>query len=254
VPVWHHTGEGGYSISFHAPQEFTNLFFKQQSTGRGLCVFGKFRISGVTTICSLVKTLSLGAILALAGLSLSNVVIGVEPPTSVVKGTIDEVIRLVTDDGLKEPDQTDNRRKLLEETIGQHFDFEEMTKRSLASHWRNRSEPEQQEFVTLFQTLLSKTYAGKIENYSGEQVRYLKERLKDSFAEVQTRIVSKKTEIALDYRLLLKDGNWRVYDVVVDGVSLVKNYRVQFDRIIRDSTYEELVKTLREKSSDITAP
>jgi phospholipid transport system substrate-binding protein len=202
----------------------------------------------------MVRTIFLEAVLALVGLSLSSVVIGVEPPTVVVRGTVDEVIRLVRDEGLKKPDQAAHRRKLLEETIGQHFDFGEMAKRSLAAHWRNRCDPEQQEFVTLFQTLLSKTYAGKIENYSGEKVQYLKERLKDSFAEVQTRIVSQKTEIALDYRLLLKDGNWQVYDVVVDGVSLVKNYRVQFDRIIRDSSYEELVKTLREKSSDITAP
>jgi phospholipid transport system substrate-binding protein len=217
-------------------------------------VSGTSRIPCRATTYSMRKIIALGAVLALPGLGLSNVVTGVEPPTVVVRGTIDEVIRLVTDEGLKKPDQTDHRRKMLEETIGHHFDFEEMGKRSLAAHWRNRSEPEQQEFVRLFQTLLSKTYAGKIENYSGEKVQYLKERLKDAFAEVQTRIVSQKTEIALDYRLLLKDGNWRVYDVVVDGVSLVKNYRVQFDRIIRDSSYEELVKTLREKSGDITAP
>ncbi|MDH4193270.1 MAG: ABC transporter substrate-binding protein [Nitrospirota bacterium] len=200
------------------------------------------------------KAISLLAVLALGGLSLASLVIGLEAPTVVVRGTIDEVLRLVTDEGLKKPDQEAHRRKLLEETIGQHFDFEEMAKRSLAAHWRNRSEAEHREFVQLFQALLSKTYAGKIENYSGEKVEYLKERLRDSYAEVQTTIVSQKTEISLDYRLLLKDGNWLVYDVVVDGVSLVKNYRVQFDRIIRDSSYEELVKTLREKSSDLTAP
>ena len=208
----------------------------------------------MTTTCSMVKRISPGALCVLMALTVGSVALGVEAPTVVVRGTIDEIIRLVRDEGLKKPDQEDHRRKLLEETIGQHFDFEEMAKRSLAAHWRNRSEPEKQEFATLFQTLLSKTYAGKIENYSGETVQYLKERLKDSFAEVQTTIASNKTEISLDYRLLLKDGNWRVYDVVVDGVSLVKNYRVQFDRIIRDSSYEELLKTLREKSSDITAP
>ena len=200
------------------------------------------------------KTISVGAVFALGVLCWSGGVLGVDSPTVVVRGTIDEVIRLVSDEGLKTPDQATHRRHLLEEIIGQHFDFEEMAKRSLAAHWRNRSEAEHQEFATLFQSLLSKTYAGKIENYSGEKVQYLKERLKDSFAEVQTTIASNKTEISLDYRLLLKDGNWRVYDVVVDGVSLVKNYRVQFDRIIRDSSYEELVKTLRDKSSDITAP
>ncbi len=208
------------------------------------------------TLNVLVELGSLWVILVsvLTALGLSSTVIGVEPPTAVVRSTIDEVIRLVTDEELKKPDQLAYRRKLLEETIGQHFDFREMAKRSLAAHWKNRNEREQQEFVSLFQALLSKTYAGKIENFSDQKVRYLKERLKDSYAEVQTSIVSKKTDISLDYRLLLKGEIWRVYDVIVDGVSLVKNYRVQFDRIIQDTSYEELVKTLREKSTDFTAP
>jgi phospholipid transport system substrate-binding protein len=208
----------------------------------------------VTTTYSREKRISFGSLFVLIAFSVVSVALSVESPTVVVRGTIDEVIRLVSDEVLKTPDQATYRRQLLEEIIGQHFDFEEMAKRSLAAHWRNQSAAEHQEFATLFQSLLSKTYAGKIENYSGEKVQYLKERLKDSYAEVQTTIVSNKTEISLDYRLLLKDGNWRVYDVVVDGVSLVKNYRVQFDRIIRDSSYEELVKTLRDKSGDITAP
>jgi phospholipid transport system substrate-binding protein len=179
---------------------------------------------------------------------------GVDSPTIVVKDTIDKVIQLVTDEELKNPDQAFHRRKLLEETIGHHFDFKEMAKRSLAAHWKIRREVEHQEFVQLFQALLSKTYARKIETYSGEEIRYLKERLKGPFAEVQTKIVSKKTAISLDYRLLRKDDIWRVYDVVVEGVSLVKNYRVQFKRIIHRSSYEELVKILREKSSEITSP
>ena len=181
-------------------------------------------------------------------------VVGVDSPTMVVKSTIDEVIRLVTDEQFKASDQESHRRELLQEAIGQHFDFGEMAKRSLAAHWKRRKESDHQEFIRLFQALLSKTYAQKIENYSGETVNYLKERLRDGYAEVQTTIVSPKTEISLDYRLILKDGTWRVYDVVVDGVSLVKNYRGQFDRIIRDSSYEELVEKLREKSDAITSP
>lgn len=217
-------------------------------------MFRKLKIFVVIGKYSSINAITAGAILALGVLCWPGGVLGVDSPTVVVRGTIDEVIRLVSDEGLKTPDQATHRRQLLEEIIGQHFDFEEMAKRSLAAHWRNRSEAEHQEFAALFQSLLSKTYAGKIENYSGEKVQYLKERMKDSYAEVQTTIVSNKTEISLDYRLLLKDGDWRVYDVVVDGVSLVKNYRVQFDRIIRHSSYEELVKTLRDKSGDITAP
>jgi phospholipid transport system substrate-binding protein len=180
--------------------------------------------------------------------------LGVEAPTVVVRNTIDEVIRLVTDETLNVPDQVSHRRDLLEETIGKNFDFEEMAKRSLAVHWKSRNAREHDEFVTLFRSLLSKTYARKIEDYSGENVDYLKERLKDGYAEVQTRVVSAQTENSLDYRLILRDGTWRVYDVVVNGVSLVKNYRSQFARIIHRSSYEDLVIVLREKSSEITAP
>ena len=195
-----------------------------------------------------------GVTLSLVFLLWVCLALGVEAPTVVVKHTIDEVIRLVTDEKLKAPDQASHRRELLEETIGSKFDFEEMAKRSLAAHWKSRNANEHQEFVTLFRKLLSKTYAGKIENYSGETVHYLKERLKDGYAEVQTNMNSAKTEISLDYRLILKGGTWRVYDVVVNGVSLVKNYRSQFARIIHRSSYEELVTTLREKSSEITDP
>ncbi len=178
----------------------------------------------------------------------------VADPTVVVKETIDEVMRLVTDEELNKPEKLSCRRMLLEEAIGRHFSFSEMAKRSLAAHWKSRSDEERQEFVRLFQSLLSKTYAGKIENYSGEEVRYLKARRKNSYAEVQTKIISPKTEVSLDYRLLLKDDMWWVYDVVVNGVSLVKNYRSQFARILHRSSYEDLVTTLREKSSEITAP
>jgi len=195
-----------------------------------------------------------GGTLSLVLLMWACVVLGVEAPTAVVKNTIDEVIQLVTDEKLKVPEQASHRRELLEETIGKKFDFEEMAKRSLAAHWKSRNASEHHEFVTLFRKLLSNTYAGKIENYSGETVNYLKERLKDGYAEVRTNMDSAKTEISLDYRLILKGGHWRVYDVVVNGVSLVKNYRSQFARIIRRSSYEELVTTLREKSSEITAP
>lgn len=104
------------------------------------------------------------------------------------------------------------------------------------------------EFVDLFMRLLTNSYADKIEGYSGEQVHYLNERKEEDYAEVRTKIASGKTEIPLDYRLLNKSGDWRIYDVVIDGVSLVKNYRSQFDKIIRTSGYDDLVKQLRDKS------
>jgi phospholipid transport system substrate-binding protein len=139
---------------------------------------------------------------------------------------------------------------MLEGTIGARFSYEEMSKRALGAHWSKLNPAQKQEFVELFKKLLSSSYAGKIEGYSGEQVSYLNERLQDGYAEVRTRVVSGKTEIPLDYRLLQIDGDWRVYDVVVDGVSLVSNYRGQFAKILRTSSYEELVDRLRKKPDE----
>ena len=175
-------------------------------------------------------------------------------PTEVIKSTIDEVTRLLSDENLKKPEQLAKRRQLIEEIIGRHFDYKEMAKRSLAAYWKKLSHPERQEFVELFTSFLSWNYAGKIEGYAGEQVQYLNERIKGNFAEVRTKIVSDKTELPLDYRLLKKSSDWYVYNIVIEGVSLISNYRTQFQRIIRDSSYAGLVQKLRNKSNEIKAP
>ena len=122
-----------------------------------------------------------------------------------------------------------------------------MAKRVLGVHWRRLNDEEKDEFVGLFQRLLAKTYAGNIESYSGEQVSYLGERVAGEFAEVRTKILSANTEIPLDYRLLNLGGEWRVYDVVVDGVSLVSNYRGQFARILRSGSFADVLEQLRQK-------
>jgi phospholipid transport system substrate-binding protein len=171
-----------------------------------------------------------------------------------IKKTINEVIHVLEDADLKKPARADERRKKLEQVIGSRFSYDEMSKRALGKQWAKISEPQRKEFVELFQRLLSKTYAGKIEGYSGEQVHYLGERNQDGYAEVRTKVSSGKTEIPLDYRLLQLGGDWRVYDVVVDGVSLVANYRGQFDKIIRTSSYDDLVDRLRSKSDQIQSP
>lgn len=176
------------------------------------------------------------------------------PPTEAVKETINEVIRLLTDKALKKPSQSATRRRLIEKTIGRLFDYEEMAKRTLAMHWRNLNEQQKPEFVHLFKSFLAKVYAKKIEGYAGEQVHYLSEQLDGAYAQVQTQLVSDKLTLPLDYHLLKKPGGWYVYDVVIDGVSLVRNYRDQFDRIIHSSSYADLVKKLREKSEDISSP
>ncbi len=174
--------------------------------------------------------------------------------TEAVRGTIDEVIRILSDKEMKQPARHQERRKLLETVIWGRFDDREMSKRSLAAQWTKLNETEREEFVRLFQSFLTDAYADKIEGYAGEQVQYLGERLEGPYAEVRTKLMSEKTSYPMDYRLMEKAGDWVVYDIIVDGISLVRNYRGQFERIIHAESYAALVEKLRKKSKDITAP
>ena len=174
--------------------------------------------------------------------------------TEAMRATIDEVLRILADKDLKQPGKANERRQLLEKAVGERFDYQEMSRRSLGASWANLSEKDKEEFVSLFQTLLVNTYADKIESYTGEGVQYINERNEKDYAEVRTKVLTGKTEIPLDYRLLHKGSGWRVYDVVVDGVSLVNNYRGQFSKILRNGSYADLVEQLRKKSDKIKSP
>jgi phospholipid transport system substrate-binding protein len=173
--------------------------------------------------------------------------------TEAMKHTIDQVLTTIQDKELKQPGKAEERRHRLEQIVGDRFDYQEMSRRSLGAPWNTLSDKDKQEFVALFQTLLTNSYADKIESYSGEGVKYINERAENDYAEVRTKVLTGKVEIPLDYRLLNKGGDWRVYDVVVDGVSLVNNYRGQFSKILRSSTYADLVDQLRKKSDKIKA-
>jgi phospholipid transport system substrate-binding protein len=135
----------------------------------------------------------------------------------------------------------------MEQVIAERFDYEEMSKRTLATHWKPLTQLEREEFVQLFKAFLSDQYAARIEGYAGERVVYLSERTADGYAEVRTRLVSDKLDFPMDYRLTNKAGSWYAYDVIVDGVSLVMNYRSQFTKIIADSSFQELLRRLRER-------
>lgn len=174
--------------------------------------------------------------------------------TDSVRGTIDEVVRILKDPEMKKPDRVDERRRILEKVIGDRFSWDEMAKRTLGTQWAKLDENQRQEFTDLFRTLLTTTYIGRIESYSGEKVVYLNERLQDGFAEVRTKVAAGKAEYPMDYRLMDKSGDWHVYDIVLDGVSLVNNYRGQFSKILRTSSYEDLVGKLKNKSDKITPP
>ncbi|HSQ51060.1 MAG TPA: ABC transporter substrate-binding protein [Nitrospiraceae bacterium] len=165
-----------------------------------------------------------------------------------VRSTITKVFHILEDETLKDPAKLIPRRHMLEEVIASHFDYMEMSKRALAANWTPLTADERAEFVELFKSFLSDRYAEKIESYSGEQVFYLSERIQENYAEVRTELRSSKVTVPMDYRLHRKDGTWHAYDLIVDGVSLVKNYRSQFEKIIRSSSYQELVHRLRERT------
>ena len=171
-----------------------------------------------------------------------------ESPTKVVRATLAEVFRILEDPKLKDSSKLASRRRMLEEVISHRFDYTEMSRRTLASQWTRLTEEQRTEFVDLFKGFLSDRYAGKIEGYSGEKVQYLNERLEGQYAEVRTKLVSDKVEIPMDYRLISKAGHWYAYDIIADGVSLVKNYRSQFDKIVRSDSYDELVTRLRNRT------
>jgi len=193
-----------------------------------------------------------GLLLLLGGVAVQPAVAG--GATEAMKSTIDEVLTIIRDKELKQPGRVEERRQRLEQVVGDRFDYQEMSKRAMGAPWNTLPDKDKHEFVALFKTLLTNSYADKIESYSGEGVKYINERTENDYAEVRTKVLTGKVEIPLDYRLLNKGGDWRVYDVVVDGVSLVNNYRGQFSKILRTSTYADLVDQLRKKSDKIKAP
>ena len=139
------------------------------------------------------------------------------------------------------------RREAIRRVAAPVFDWREMTSRTLGQHWQARSEAERTEFVQIFSDLVNRAYITQLERYSGEAIRYISERVEGDLGGVSTRFVTKQgREIPVDYRVISRDGRWRIYDVVVQGVSLVSNYRSQFDKVIRSSSYPELVKRIRD--------
>ena len=140
------------------------------------------------------------------------------------------------------------RREAIRRVAAPVFDWREMTSRTLGQHWQARSEAERTEFVQIFSDLVNRAYITQLERYSGESIRYISERIDGDLGAVSTRFVTRQgREIPVDYRAISRDGRWRVYDVSVQGVSLVSNYRSQFDRVIRDSSYFELVQRIKDK-------
>jgi phospholipid transport system substrate-binding protein len=169
-------------------------------------------------------------------------------PTDQVRGTVDRVLAILQDPKLKSKDKVNERRELLRRVIEARFDFTEMGKRSLGAEWRRLKPSQQEEFVELFTDLLRDAYVADIESYKGEKVIYTRETEEDQFATVHTMIRSPEgTEYSLEYRLRLIGKDWKAYDVVIENVSIVNNYRSQFARLINKSSYEGLIRALKDK-------
>jgi phospholipid transport system substrate-binding protein len=174
-----------------------------------------------------------------------------DSPTAQIKSTVDQVIKLLTDPRLSGENKNHERHRLLRDTILPQFDFKEMSRRSLGSNWRRLTPKQQDEFVGAFTDLLEKAYLSRIESYNKERFIYINEAIDEPYAEVRSKIVtSKGEEFSINYRLKRTDGMWKIYDVVVEDISLVNNYRSQFDRILSKTSYDELIRRMKEKLSD----
>jgi phospholipid transport system substrate-binding protein len=168
--------------------------------------------------------------------------------TDQIPATLEKMVAILRDPALKTDARKNERQMKLRQAIEPNFDFEEMAKRSLGSHWQACSREEQAKFVTLFTNLLAASYLDKIESYVGKKFLYLRETQDGGFLEVATKIIDQKgEEVAINYKLLSADGNWKIYDVLIENISLVNKYRSQFNRILTTASFDELLTRLREK-------
>jgi phospholipid transport system substrate-binding protein len=170
-------------------------------------------------------------------------------PTDTLKQSVDQVVKILSDPALRDnPEARHAQVRKVAETI---FDYPDTARRALGPHWNGRTPEQQQEFVKLFAEILDRSYVSKIDLYQGERVQYTGETMDGSEATVKTLIAAPKqsTDIPVDYRMHLKNGRWAVYDVIIEGVSLVSNYRTQFNKIIQTESYDALVQRLRAKES-----
>jgi phospholipid transport system substrate-binding protein len=176
-------------------------------------------------------------------------------PTETLKAYGDVVLKILEDPALKSPERKQDRRTAVRKVAEEVFDIGETAKRALGPHWQQRTPAEREEFTQLFADLLESTYIARIDEYGGERIRYTGEKIDGDSAIVQTRVLTKKgSEAPVDARMIRRGDKWYIYDVMIEGVSLVNNYRTQFDRIIRSASYAELVKRLRDRKQAFAGP
>lgn len=163
-------------------------------------------------------------------------------------------MKILADPDWQKSDRSRERKRLVVEAISDVINYDEMAMRALGQEWKARSDTDRKAFVNAYRQFMESSYEGRFKDYSGEEVRYLGEQVAGGFAEVRTRLVSRKVDLPVSFRLVNRGEAWRVYDILVDGVSLVRNYRAQFTRIIREASFQALLVTLTSKSGDVAGP
>ena len=175
-----------------------------------------------------------------------------QDPTAQIKAPTDRVLQILQNPALKGAAKASQRRAAIRQATEEIFDFNEMARRALGQHWRSLTDQQRKEFARLFSDLVEQSYMSKIELYSGEPIRYPGAKVEGDLAAVSTQIITKNgTEVPIDYRMLKRGDRWYVYDVNIEGVSLVNNYRPQFDAIMRSSSFNGLVKKLKDRIEEL---
>ena len=172
-------------------------------------------------------------------------------PLDTIKEHVNSVLDVLRNPALQGEANKEAKEQKIESIANQMFDYVALSRLTLGRSWRDFNKEQQKEFVSLYRTILKKAYMDKILTYTDEKVVFDKEMmLAENKAEVQTRIITKSADIPISYRMYLKDGQWRVYDVIVEGISLVQNYRTQFREILANNPPEEVLKILRQKTGE----
>ena len=175
-------------------------------------------------------------------------------PSDQLRTQVDRVLKVLEDGELKKEARAKDRRAAVRKIANEIFDFGETARRSLGRHWQGRTPAEQNEFVQLFSDLLERTYISRVELYGGEKIIYSGDSIEGDQAKVMTKIMTKSgSDIPVEYRMHKKGDRWLVYDVVIEGVSLVANYRTQFNKIIQTSSYGELVRKMKTKQEELAS-
>lgn len=177
------------------------------------------------------------------------------PATDQLRRSVDLVLKVLEDPELKKEGRTGERRAAIRGIANEIFDFTAISQRALGRHWRARTPAERDEFVRLFGDLLERSYVTKIEGYTGERIVYVGEVADGDVVMVRTRIVTRQgAEVPVDYKMFAQGERWRAYDINIEGVSLVANYRTQFNAIISRTGYPDLVAKLKAKQDERPGP